>query len=186
MMQGHTPRTIRKPCRAGYSLIELVTVISMLSALMMASAGLFVTLMRAERNTGWAISEQQTLARLALQFRRDVHQAQTAAKPEDANGLILNRPSSEPVQYRILAEGLERIASINGKPHREVFRLRNVSWNFESPSEQGTSVSLVVTPTVVEQSPSNASAAEMPTRSWRIAAELMLTPPAQAMAGGTP
>jgi type II secretory pathway pseudopilin PulG len=163
--------------RAAYSLIELVTVIAMISIVMSSSTLLFVTMLRSERNTSVAVVEQQTLARLATQFRRDVHQAKSAALTAAGDGspeLTLIAGTSEPIRYRIAGDRVERMAPVADGLHRESYRIRHAAWEFVPPAEGSKILSLELKLSSDPGQPRSESAAILE-KVWRIDAGLGLT-----------
>lgn len=83
--------------KSGYSLIEMIVVMTAGTVLMGIAVTLLCALLRAE-GTGRALVERSTsLSRLADQFRRDVHAADEAVQgihwPPDAEGATLRVPA---------------------------------------------------------------------------------------------
>ena len=81
--------------KSGYTLVEMIVVMTAGTVLMGIAVTLLCALLRAE-GTGRALVERSTsLGRLADQFRRDVHAADQAAKGAwemDAEGVTLRVP----------------------------------------------------------------------------------------------
>lgn len=85
--------------RRGYTLIEMLTVIVLISTLLGLGSLVIHRMVRAERAGRAALDDSATLARLAEEFRRDAHQARSATR--DAEGLALALPGEVRVEYRI-------------------------------------------------------------------------------------
>lgn len=162
--------------RGAYTLVELVVVISIVTAVMTLSAVLFVAMSRAERNAMRSVAAQQVLSRLNEQFRRDVHSATEATLSDDESlpALTLSRADDQSIRYQISAGGLERIATTNGAPHREEFRLPETTWKFEVSASDARRVGLLAlrsADTVTRTAPEL-----LPVQEWRMEAVLDLTP----------
>lgn len=85
--------------RRGYTLIEMLTVIMLLSSLLGIGSVLIHRMVRAERAGREALAESAMLARLADEFRRDAHRARSATL--DPDGLTLTLPDDARIEYRI-------------------------------------------------------------------------------------
>lgn len=169
----------RRSARRGYSLIELVLVIAIVSVLMTLSAGLFVALSRAERNAVRSISTQRQWGQLQAQFRQDVHRARTVSLAS-ADELRLDQPDQAEIRYVIQADELVRTMTSEAGTHREQYRLPRTAWAFAVTGESPRIVRLIAkrtADTVTQVSPEL-----LPTQEWAIEAALSLT----AGNGGTP
>lgn len=78
-MNSRTASRRRAPRRGGYSLVELVVVISVSSVLASVAVGLIGILMGVDRGGRRHLHETNALARLAQQFRADVSAAEDVA-----------------------------------------------------------------------------------------------------------
>lgn len=110
-------------CRAGYTLIEMINVISTIAVILVVGGATLSRLMRVDD----AVYEQQrltqTLQRLAEQFRDDVHQADRAELA--GNQLrLLGRDGKQAVLYEGREQLLQRVAGVDGgEPFQERFHL---------------------------------------------------------------
>ena len=90
--------------RFGYSIIEVVLVISAVSIVLGLCAGLIHVLLRLEKGERTHLGETGTIARLAQQFRKDVHAATRATlDPIDERGgarLDVATPTDRTIDYR--------------------------------------------------------------------------------------
>lgn len=169
---------------AGYSLIELVVAIGLIGVLMIVSGTLFVALSRSERNAQRSAAAQQTIAHLDRLFRRDVHQARSAAIAQDDRAqavLTLSLPGDGTVRYAADEGKLTRIAVADGRTHREEFRIAEGKWQFEVRDRR---VELRLTrpaDTVTQHGP-----AHVPVRDCRLLAVLSLTPSKLPQTGDAP
>ena len=73
----------QRPVRRGYSLIEMLFVITVLSIMMGMTAMMIHGLMRISKASQSRLTETETLDRLGRQFRRDAHAATTAVSKPD-------------------------------------------------------------------------------------------------------
>jgi len=114
--------------RRGYTLVELVVVISLLSILTGVAAVLLTSVLS---HIGRQRSDDQAavvVRRLAADFRRDAHAA-LAARVEDlpanpAGKLTFTSADGDAITYSAVTGGVERIAMTDQKTaHRELYRL---------------------------------------------------------------
>lgn len=179
-------RPIIQNRHAGYSLIEMVIAIAIISMLMTVSATLFAALSRSEGNVLRSATSQQTLARLNELFRRDVHQSLSATISEGDDGrpqLMLQQADGGSVRYAVAVGTLERTANVDGTVHRESFRIADAEWSFKV-SDNSRRVELTLrrpADTVTQVSPEL-----LPMRTLSITAVMSLTPSQISAAGGAP
>lgn len=114
--------------RRGYTLVELVVVVSLLSMLSGIAAVVLTSVIShlgRQRNDDQAIV---VVRRLAADFRRDAHTA-TLAQIEDlpahsAGKITMTSVDGETITYAVVADGIERIATGNQETvQRELYRL---------------------------------------------------------------
>lgn len=114
-----------KPSRRGYSLIEMLTVISVLSVMLAVSTVTIALLMRSERTGGDALATAQIAHRLGRQFREDVHDAHNATVALDNRGqsvLKLENNQRPNVTWSRVSTGVRR--SVTAQPVRiETYRI---------------------------------------------------------------
>jgi prepilin-type N-terminal cleavage/methylation domain-containing protein len=116
--------------RPGFSLIEVLVVITISSALVAAAVGLIHTMIRLQRGDEERIRAESAMEGLAEWFRDDVHAA-TALRPIAAPPGQASRPAwellltpSRKVEYRAEDGRLLRLEQEGNKlVHREAFRL---------------------------------------------------------------
>ena len=134
--------------RSGKSLIELVVVISVMSVVMLIAVRTLTQLMRADASGGKSLVAGTSLARLAHQFRRDVHAAEQARliTPEDnaAPRLQLFLPENTIAEYRPFAEKILRTVRRGEETtSRETFHLSRGENRFEISEQEIPIISLV-------------------------------------------
>jgi prepilin-type N-terminal cleavage/methylation domain-containing protein len=118
--------------RRGYSLIEMIVVISGLAVLMGLCAVTIQLVMRVSSEAQSRRSNAVALGRLAEQFREDVHGCDDA-QPRPPGGLRLTRSPRVVIDYQTRDGRVDRIESVDGQPSRhESFTLgRHSSAVFE-------------------------------------------------------
>ncbi len=138
--------------RRGFSLVEMVVVISAMAVILGMCVGLIHALLTLDRIGRAHLAEVAARGRLARQFRQDVRAASRAEPVRDRDGraaaLRLDRPDGPPVEYRAGPGRLDRDERPAGDApvRRETFRLRATgAARFEVRDEQGdTFVGLLV------------------------------------------
>lgn len=113
-----------KTCRRGFTLIELVAVLGVSTVLFGVATGLLIMLMQADRGWREQVRGHATVARLADQFRRDVHAARRLkplpAAPGNAGpGWQLETAPGRVVEYRASPGRLIRVQLADGKTVRQ-------------------------------------------------------------------
>ncbi len=113
--------------RRGISLIEMIVVIGASSIILMIGAGMLHTLMRTERVTAESLVHATNHARLAEQFRDDIHAATTAniqGEPGADDTLQITTPHAAEISYTQQGRLLVRQETAATQPPRlEQFRL---------------------------------------------------------------
>ena len=156
----------RSPRRRGYSLVEMLVVMTCLSVLLAISTMLIRTLIRAEASGRREVDEHLGLSRLAEAFRRDVHAAVEAKRTAEkaTAGLDLVGPDGT-VRYRL--DGDDAVIRSLGE-RRELYRIRRgtAAAFAVDPLDGRTFAAMSLRPT------SGADSANGPLRPVRIRAEL--------------
>jgi prepilin-type N-terminal cleavage/methylation domain-containing protein len=106
--------------RRGYSLIELVVVMTIATVIVGLAAAMLHLLLRTERNGRQQMHRSAALARLADQFRDDVRAAARQLVPDDANPSCwtFEMEAGRNVQYRAQAGQIERVETLGGQIER--------------------------------------------------------------------
>jgi prepilin-type N-terminal cleavage/methylation domain-containing protein len=116
--------------RRGYSLIELVVVMTIATVIVGLAAAMLHLLLQTERNGRQQMHCSAALSRLADQFRSDVHAAarQLPATPfaaqgratgdADPAGWTFELEAGRNVQYRAQAGQIERVETLGGQIER--------------------------------------------------------------------
>ena len=102
----------RVPRRQGFTLIELVVVIVMLTVMLSLTGTTFYLLLRAEKGVSQSFVTERTISKLAIQFREDVHQAAISDwSGEEAamtQTLTLKNDRGNTILYKVTPNGLSR------------------------------------------------------------------------------
>ncbi len=108
--------------RRGFSLIEMLVVITVGSVLLGVTVSVFHLLLRMEGTARQYVYQSAVTAQLVDQFRRDVHRAVDAAAADDDWQLTFS--AGHTIVYRLGPGELVRIERIDGADHhRETFIL---------------------------------------------------------------
>ena len=141
--QQHTIR------RAGWTLIEMLLTVTVMSALTGVAVKTMGAMLRSERNGAEHVARLTGLSRLARQFRADVHDAtsvelKSSEKPNLL--LLLTLDDTHQIQYDVYPTGLQRTArSPNQPPKTEFWRLPQTQFQCVQSAEGSQMVTLVVT-----------------------------------------
>lgn len=130
---NHRHVTPRQASRRGFTLVELLTVISVLSVAMVAGTRLMILLMNLNTAAAVELAHCDSIVRMENSLRRDIHQAGDVKLPE-ADQLppvlvILNTAGTE-IQYSFDDQGIVREALEAGILRREVFRIPECRYEF--------------------------------------------------------
>jgi prepilin-type N-terminal cleavage/methylation domain-containing protein len=149
--------------RRGYSLIELVVVMTIATVIVGLAAAMLHLLLRTERNGRQQMHRSAALARLADQFRTDVHAAARQPVPDDANPSCwtFEMEAGRNVQYRAQAGQIERVETLGGQIERR-----------ESYALPPDATVLIATPVNSKLAVATLIVREPPNREIRIAAAL--------------
>ena len=154
--------------RRGYSLIEMLAVMTMTSAILALATMSIGLIMRSERTGRDSLVATQTAQRIARQFRNDVHAAQTATVTSDKqkqSSLTLKSPGHPAVTWSHVTVGLRR--KVDSTPVQvETYRVSTQAVSFHiNPSATGPQarrlISLMTTPPTV---PTNKATTTWPAR----------------------
>ena len=98
--------------RTGFSLIEVMVVITMLTVIMSLTGMTFYLLIRTERVVSESFVTERAISRLAVQFRDDIHRADTTTIMGDRDAatseLVLDLKSGSRIRYVASKHGLSR------------------------------------------------------------------------------
>ncbi len=144
---GCGPRVSPSGRRQGYTLIEMMVVISLLGVLLPTTGWMLHTLMKVELASRHEQARQQTLLHLGEVFRRDIRLSTTANSNDDARELTLTDPEGNSIRYRIDDFSIERRELGTGETavHRERFLLPECVVRLDvAATNQGTIWSLIV------------------------------------------
>jgi len=110
--------TRKSVSRRGYTLVEIVVVISMLTMIISLAGMTFHLLLRADKSVLQAFVTERTISRLAILFREDVHRADAGVIEAEAEQtpqrLSLESPGRDPVRYAVTEEGIVRLTLEHG------------------------------------------------------------------------
>jgi prepilin-type N-terminal cleavage/methylation domain-containing protein len=127
---------MRRSARRGYSLIEMLAAIAVLTVVLGASTALIDRLLKLDRSARAHRDDWATAGRLARAFRGDAHAAAFALTPPGAERsaaeLRLRGPSGHDVVYEFDQGTITRLELVEGLPARgETFRLPGRLGHFE-------------------------------------------------------
>lgn len=147
--------------RAGYSLIEMLTVISFLIALMSMAGLMLHGLMKADQAVRLEVQQQQTLLALQQEFRSDVHQSRAVELLPDQAGVLLTRPGLPARRYTTKQRGvqLEQQTEDGNWKFRELYRLDEcrIAWQPPGDDTPETWTLLVERPAILLTEPARQS-----------------------------
>jgi hypothetical protein len=130
--------------RRATSLMETIVAIGLSGTILTVVAALLVTLWSVEQVIQEDLDERQSLARLEIALRRDVHEA-LAGEPAGEGGLRLTLAGGKVVEYSVVSERIERLQRAgDATVHREPFVLAHgVKITFAADDPQSPDKSLV-------------------------------------------
>ncbi len=134
----------------GTTLVELLVVITVCSAVMSASGVLLHGMYRADKDTRLAIAADASVARFSLQFRRDSHAAKEASLLTDGGGkttgIVLRAAGQPAIEYRWHGTDVVRTVKESDKTtHRDSFRFASgssVAWHLPSSDSSRVAVQI--------------------------------------------
>lgn len=134
----------------GFTLVELVTAITLMTILVAVGVGIINVLMKVEQSGRRRMVEASTADVLAHSFRADVRAATKVEPLEAKSGLVasltLTRPGGSSVSYQVGPTEVKRVEQKEGKEARNIiFRVpKRSSTGFDVHQDRGlTVVSLV-------------------------------------------
>ncbi len=132
---------ISNSVRRGFTLIELIVVISILGMISVIGVQAITHLFEADARSTASIVEQMTREGLSAQFRTDVHNALSLSSAE-GNGfpsLEIKQPENIGVTYEFKDSIIVRRVTGHARfEPRDTFRFENVSCRFESTPQVAT------------------------------------------------
>ncbi len=135
--------------RAGFSLVEMLTTIAVLTILLGMCAGLIRVLLKLDQAGRVAMDTANDQVRLARTLRDEAHRSTSAtARTLQADHLALTLPEGETVDYTIRPRDVLRELRQGGKVRRrEVYRMPpRSSARFEAATESSRSVISLIIP----------------------------------------
>lgn len=135
---------IRIPSRRGYTLIELMVVISVSSTLMVLAIGWIHQSMKLGSVMRDRQHHHQSLLRLSRQLRDDVHQGESLAVEKETR-LVITMAGQQTTVYEIMPERLSRVTrDANAVTSRESFPIDPRAIAHWEPAELPDWISLLV------------------------------------------
>jgi prepilin-type N-terminal cleavage/methylation domain-containing protein len=142
--------------RRGFTLVELLVVISVLAIILPMAGGTVFFLLRAQSRSAEALRDSMAITQLSHTFRSDVHAARAARTPPDAAGCVLELDDSHSIAYHAEPSGfvsrIVRRAEVIER--REQFRIGAARPTF-ALSEAGREVAVTIAPGTRSSSPAN-------------------------------
>jgi Tfp pilus assembly protein FimT len=111
--------------RRGFTLIQMVVTISLMSLILTINISAMVSLMKKNQSVSFYAVHRNNMNRLSLQFRKDIHQADNISiiKKDDSTELIIRKNEFEQIVYKQSGNILNREDKSKGKRlSTEVFR----------------------------------------------------------------
>lgn len=133
-------RSPRFAPRRGYSLIEVLTVIGVMTVLLTLCAGMLKLLLNLDHAGRDALAVAADAERLGRAFRLDAHRATTPAdRDADGRRVAWGLPDGERVEYAAGPDGIRReVRRDNRSPRRESFQLPpRAAARFDASDEAG-------------------------------------------------
>lgn len=127
-------RTRRR--RRGFTLIEMVVVISMAATILLVAARCLHTICRQNVTSHAFVADNQQWLQLSEAFRRDAHRARSAELSADSKELQLFFAEKVAIRYKQMANGVERIdPTVAEKPRTDRFPLWKGTASFRLSQE---------------------------------------------------
>lgn len=118
--------------RNGKTLIELVSVMGVISIVLGLLGQTFAVMMQSEGSARRGVVSTLNLDRLATEFRNDIHAAERAELIPEAQGLSITLPDLTVIEYRTSEDAIRRSVLLEGEPEsQEVYRLDESHNQFE-------------------------------------------------------
>lgn len=156
--------------RGGYSLIQMLIVMSILGTVSVIAIRLMSTLLRVERQGIAHVTQLSSLSRLSRQFRADAHVARECKllQPPETGVVRLTIDKDHSIVYDKHERGISRVEQKAGQVlRRDQFRLSGVALACEVPTDPEKIVTLVVGQSLPDQ-----SSQSTPSKNFRIDARL--------------
>jgi prepilin-type N-terminal cleavage/methylation domain-containing protein len=133
--------------RGGFTLVELLVVISVLAIILPMAGGTVFFLLRAQSRSAETLRDAMAITQLSHSFRDDVHAARAARTPADAAGCVLEMDNSHTILYHAEANGFVSRIVRRGEAveRREQFRIGAARPTF-ALSEAGREVAVTIAP----------------------------------------
>lgn len=131
--------------REGYSLIQVLVVITTATTLLMTGATILATMLRAQATAQEHFRQTRLRSRLTRVFTEDVHAARTAVW-DPAQSLLTLTAGDWESTWQVQGPGLLRISALSGtKTGQEAFTLQETAVRFEPvPAGKPAHVRLVL------------------------------------------
>jgi type II secretory pathway pseudopilin PulG len=127
--------------RRGVSLIEMVTVMGLVGALLTLTATTLHRVLRTEAVARAANARLAAVQRSASMFRADIHAAASVTVADDGRRLTLQWPDQSQVEYVVEPQSLRRTKTVgDGTLHREDFFLHEATVNLHHDEPDGRTV----------------------------------------------
>jgi prepilin-type N-terminal cleavage/methylation domain-containing protein len=138
--------------RKGFTLIEMLVVLSLLAVILPMAGGTVFFLLRAQSQSADDLRDSMALSQLSHAFRSDVHaarRARTAEGPAVDGGIVLELDPTRTIEYQAEPNGFVRRTVRRGKvvERREQFRVGGARPKFEL-ADSGREVAVTILPRV--------------------------------------
>jgi prepilin-type N-terminal cleavage/methylation domain-containing protein len=142
--------------RGGFTLVELLVVISVLAIILPMAGGTVFFLLRAQSQSAETLRDAMAITQLSHTFRSDVHVARAARMPADAAGCVLELDESHRIVYHAESNGFVSRTVRRGEAveRREQFRVGAARPSF-ALSEAGREVAVTIAPRTRSSAPAD-------------------------------
>jgi prepilin-type N-terminal cleavage/methylation domain-containing protein len=142
--------------RGGFTLVELLVVISVLAIILPMAGGTVFFLLRAQSQSAEMLRDAMAITQLSHTFRSDVHAARSARMPADAAGCVLELGESHTIVYHAESNGFVSRIVRRGEAveRREQFRIGAARPTF-ALSEAGREVAVTIAPKTRSSAPAD-------------------------------
>jgi prepilin-type N-terminal cleavage/methylation domain-containing protein len=136
--------------RSGFTLVELLVVISMMAVILPMAGGTVFFLLRAQSQSAEALRDAMAMTQLSHTFRSDVHAAHGArlvSGTAAGDGIVLELDDSRTAEYQPEANGCVSRTVRRGetRERREQFRIGSARPKFQLAND-GREVALIIAP----------------------------------------
>jgi prepilin-type N-terminal cleavage/methylation domain-containing protein len=144
--------------RKGFTLVELLVVLSVVAIVLPMAGGTVLFLLRAQSRSAEGLRDAMALTQLSHSFRSDVHAAQRARTP-DAAALVLELSDARTIEYGAASNGVVTriVRHCENVERREQFRVGVLDAKF-AIVDGGRQAAITIRPKIGASTPVNGAA----------------------------